>query len=295
MERPSSTPGSIDLRNAIGRQYSVPDTVATAADMAAYARATDDLNSRYLEGDVVAPPLFAVRLFHPLISVCCGDPELNLDMLRLVHGEQDMTWFDAIRPGDLMQLSGILESVAQKKTGCIVAWRLRASVAGAARVEARLSVFVRGQNLPGVPDGAVFGAIPKGGDGQPLGPSVLRSTTRIDSSHPVRYAEASGDHNPIHLDESVAQAAGLPTVILHGLCTLAMAVAGIIDGPLGGDSSRLRRVAVRFSRPVLPGDEITTELFSSEAPAEGRSAYHLVTKNQDGDTVIARGWVEVDA
>jgi len=273
----------------------MPDTVASAADMAAYARATDDLNPRYLEGDVVAPPLFAVRLFHPLISICCGDPELDLDMLRLVHGEQDMTWFDAIRPGDVVQLTGILESVAQKSTGCIVAWRLRASVAGAPRVEARLSVFVRGQSLPGVPDGAVFGAIPKGGDGQPDGPPVMRSTILIDASHPVRYAEASGDDNPIHLDESVAQAAGLPTVILHGLCTMAMAVAGVVDEALDGDASRLRRVAVRFSRPVLPGHEITTELFRSESRPEGQNTYHLVTKNQDGDVVIARGWVVADA
>jgi acyl dehydratase len=295
MGPPSSNPDAIDLRKAIGRQYSVPDTVASATDMAAYARATDDLNPRYLEGDVVAPPLFAVRLFHPLISVCCGDPELDLDMLRLVHGEQDMTWFDAIRPGELVQLTGILESVAQKKTGCIVAWRLRASVAAAPRVEARLSVFVRGQSLPGVPDGAVFGAVPKGGVGQPDGLPEMISTNLIDPSHPGRYAEASGDNNPIHLDESVAQAAGLPTVILHGLCTMAMAVAGVVDESLGGDASRLRRVAVRFSRPVLPGHEITTQLFSSDARPEGRNAYHLVTKNQDGDVVIARGWVEVDA
>jgi acyl dehydratase len=285
---------TIDLRDAIGRDYSAPDTVVSAESIAVYAAATDDLNPRYLKGDVVAPPLFPVRLFHPLVSVCCEDPELDLDMLRLVHGEQDMTWFAPLRPGDTVQLSGILESVSQKSRGCIVAWRLRASVDGATRVEARLSVFVRGQMLEGVPEGAVFGAVPAGGDGEPEGPALLSSTTHIDPTHPARYAEASGDDNPIHLDEAVAQAAGLPTVILHGLCTMAMAVRGVVDELLGGDPERLRRVAVRFSRPVLPGHELTTEVFAAGSTSAGRNAYHLITKNQDGAVVIARGWVEVD-
>jgi acyl dehydratase len=285
---------ALDLRDAIGRQYSTQPVVATAELMTMYARATDDLNPRYLQGDIVASPLFPVRLFHSLMFVCCGDPDLALDMLRLVHGEQDMTWHGVIRPGDVVDLNAVLESVAQKAKGCVIAWRMKGSVDGELRVEVRFSVFVRGQMLPGVEPGAVFGTIPSGG-GQPEGQAVMSARVHIDPTYPPRYAEASLDRNPIHLDESVAQLAGHPTVILHGLCTMALATRGIVDEYLGGDSARLRRVSVRFSKPVHPGQDLTTELFPAAMTDEGRKAFHLVTTNEQGSVVMSNGWVEIDA
>ena len=119
--------------------------------------------------------------------------------------------------------------------------------------------------------------------------------TIIDRAVEYGLAEASLDKNPIHLDESVAQAAGHPTVILHGLCTMALATRGVVDEYLEGDPQRLRRVSVRFTKPVLPGQDLTTELYSAGTTDQGREAYHLITKNQDGDVVIAKGWVELNA
>jgi NAD(P)-dependent dehydrogenase (short-subunit alcohol dehydrogenase family)/acyl dehydratase/putative sterol carrier protein len=283
----------LDLRDAIGRRYSADYAMANAADMMMYARATDDLNPRYLENDIVAPPIFPVRLFHPLMFVCCGDPDLDLDMLRLVHGEQDMTWHGPIRPGDLVNLRGVLESVAQKGKGCVVAWRMMGLVDGKVRVEARFSVFVRGQMLPDVAPGTVFGEIPSGG-GKPDGKPVMTSVAHADPTYPARYAEASLDDNPIHLDESIAKSAGHPSVILHGLCTMALATRGVVDEYLGGNSARLHRVAVRFSRPVLPGHDLTTRLYEAGTTEEGREAYHLVTTNQNEEVVITNGWVELN-
>ena len=284
----------VDLRDAIGRKYAADYVMATAEHMMMYARATDDLNPRYLQDDIVAPPIFPVRLFHPLMFVCCGDPDLDLDMLRLVHGEQDMTWHGPIRPGDIVNLRGILESVSQKSKGCVVAWRMMGIVDGKVRVEARFSVFVRGQMLPGVEPGTVFGEIPSGG-GDPSGDAVMVASAHADPTYPVRYAQASLDDNPIHLDENIAKSAGHPSVILHGLCTMALATRGVVDSYLSGNSGRLHRVSVRFSKPVLPGQDLTTELYAAGTTPEGREAYHLVTKNQNGDAVITNGWVELNA
>ena len=293
----------VDLREAIGRRYSADFVVADGDDMVAYAHATNDVNPRYVEGLArapinstnVAPPIYPVRLFHPLMFKCVGDPDLDLDMLRLVHGEQDMTWHRSLRPGEIVNLRAVLESVAQKSKGCVVAWRMLGLIDGDVVVEARFSVFVRGQMLAGVESGAVFGEVPVQGSGRPEGEPSASSTMTVAMDQPARYAEASLDDNPIHIDESVAKAAGHPSVILHGLCTMAFATKGFVDTVLGGDSTQLRRFAVRFSKPVLPGWELTTKIFDAGLTERGTHGYKIETVNQDGVAVITNGWAEVNA
>src|SRR5256885_17074057 len=64
------------------------------------------------------------------------------------------------------------------------------------------------------------------------------------------YAEASGDMNPIHLDDDVARSAGLPSVIAHGM--LQMGIAATVAGVAAGGPGRLRRLAVRFAGMGVP-------------------------------------------
>jgi acyl dehydratase/putative sterol carrier protein len=283
---------TVDLRQAIGRRYMADYAIAVGADMKAYAQATNDPNPRYLEGDVVAPPIYPVRLFKPLMFKAVGDPDIELDMLRLVHGEQDMTWHGPIRPGDIVNLRGVLESVAQKSKGCVAAWRMLGVVEGETRVEARMSVFVRGQMLPGVEPGQTFGNVPAEADGEPQGEPAATQSMKVTKDQPKRYADVSLDDNPIHVDEAVAKAAGHPTVILHGLCTMAFAGKAIVDEILKGDSSRLRRLSVRFSKVVLPEWTLTTKIWPAGKTAAGHDAWRVETVNQDGVVVISNGWAE---
>jgi NAD(P)-dependent dehydrogenase (short-subunit alcohol dehydrogenase family)/acyl dehydratase/putative sterol carrier protein len=293
--KPAPAKKAIDLREAIGRTYRADYVMVREDWIKAFAAATNDPNPRYTEGDVVASPMFPVRLFHPLMFKCAGDPDLNLDMLRLVHGEQDMTWHGPIRAGDIVNLRGVLESVAQKSKGCVVAWRMLGIVDGETRVEARMSVYVRGQMLPGVAPGEVFGSVPPGASGDPQGDPVATSTMTVDMDQPVRYSAASLDENPIHLDESIAKAAGHPSVILHGLCTMSFAARGIVEELLDSDPSSLHRFGVRFTKPVLPGWQLTTSLYAAGTTDAGRKAYQVQVKNQDGVVVAANGWVEINA
>jgi acyl dehydratase len=76
-----------------------------------------------------------------------------------------------------------------------------------------------------------------------------------------RYAEASGDRNRIHLDDAFARQAGLPGVIVHGMCLLAIASRAVLEGVAGGDPARLRSLAVRFARPVRPGSRLVTRVW----------------------------------
>jgi acyl dehydratase len=71
----------------------------------------------------------------------------------------------------------------------------------------------------------------------------------------------SGDPNPLHVDPAVAQAAGFPRPILHGLATFGVAGHAILKTLGGYDPARLTAIAGRFSSPVFPGETIRTEMW----------------------------------
>jgi acyl dehydratase len=118
--------------------------------------------------------------------------------------------------------------------------------------------------------------------------TVYEEATKVDEDQTQRYAEASGDHNPIHLDEDVAKMAGLPRTINHGMCTMAIATKAAVNGLAGGDPTRIKRVAVRFSKPVFPGQELTTRFWQ-----ESDGVYGFETYNPDGAPVIKNGEVQI--
>jgi acyl dehydratase len=86
--------------------------------------------------------------------------------------------------------------------------------------------------------------------------------------------------------------AGLPGIIVHGLCTMAFASRAVIDLVADSDPSRLKRLAVRFSRPVVPGDAITTSVWPATT-REDRRVYGFVTINPAGLAVIRDGVAEI--
>ena len=106
------------------------------------------------------------------------------------------------------------------------------------------------------------------------------------------YAEASGDHNPIHLDDEAARAAGLPGVIAHGMLGMAQLANFVVA--YAGDHRRLRRLRCRFSGMVLPGDTIT---FTGHVAAEegGLVRLELAAENQKGEKVLTKGLAELEA
>ncbi len=82
--------------------------------------------------------------------------------------------------------------------------------------------------------------------------SLATQTYAITRADLVRYAEASGDHNPIHQDESVATSVGLPGVIAHGMYTMALAARAVAEWFPGAEVVSL---GCKFTQPVVvPAD-----------------------------------------
>jgi acyl dehydratase len=95
------------------------------------------------------------------------------------------------------------------------------------------------------------------------------------------YAQASGDRNPIHLDDEFARSVGLPGVIAHGM--LQMGLLAVVACEAAGGPSKLRSMSCRFAGMVVPGDAVT---FTAEPAGAGRLQLRAV--NQKGEPVLTR-------
>lgn len=112
----------------------------------------------------------------------------------------------------------------------------------------------------------------------------------MDPDQTFRYAEASGDDHTIHLDEQAARAAGLPGIVVHGLCLMAFAGRAVLESLGGEDFTAVRRLAVRFSRPIAPGDTLTTRV----RRIEGDGAVGFDAVDRADQVVLKDGLLELD-
>ncbi|MCB9677286.1 MAG: MaoC family dehydratase N-terminal domain-containing protein [Alphaproteobacteria bacterium] len=238
----------------IGKTYDGGTFTVSTRDTLAYARATDDPNPRYEGAEAVAPPMFHVRPFIPLMMQMARDPELSIDMLRLVHGEHGMRFDGLLRDGDALRLSGSLLDVSEKASGTIYTFALHGDVAGKRVLDGTTSYFVRAATPP--PKGE------KKAEPAPEPPAPTWSASQpVTADQALRYAPASGDDNPIHTDPEVAKKAGLPGCILHGLCSLAFAQRDLIAKAAGGDPARLAALSTRFTGMVFPGETLRMDVW----------------------------------
>jgi len=274
----------------LGQWTEGPEFKVEADRTKAYAAATNDANPAHVDG-TVAPPVFAVvPIWDTMAGAMAGvvPPEV---LMLVVHGEQDMRFHRPIVPGAVLRSKAAPIGIHVKPNGTSVIVKVETrDEAGELVVEQYMTSFFRG-----VSEGD------SGGDEAPehkltaetkAGSPVSSVTQTLDADQTYRYAEASGDTMPIHLDAEIAKSVGLPGIIIHGLCTMAFTSVAAVAELCGDDSTRLRRLAVRFSRPVLPGQEITTTFWAA-GEQDGNAVFGYETRNGDGDVVIKDGLVEV--
>ena len=118
-------------------------------------------------------------------------------------------------------------------------------------------------------------------------PAITVPLQRVDL---VKYAGASGDFNPIHWNQRIAESVGLPNVIAHGMLT--MASAGRIVTDWVGDPGAVIEYGVRFTRPVVvPDDDAGAVVEVSAVVADKREDGTVrvdVTAKFEGQTVLGK-------
>jgi acyl dehydratase len=275
--------------DGVGVWHDAEPFAVTQERIAEYAAATNDPIEAHRKGDV-APPVFAVvPVFSSMAAAALAVAPAEL-LPFLLHGEQDFHFHRQIKPGDVLTTKCKAIGYEGKPSGTRGTVYAECRDADGEPVnEQYVTFFFRGFDA-----GEKVGA---------LGPehsfdsatasdaAVAKLVQHVDGDQTFRYSPAAGDPMPIHLDEEFAKAAGLPGIIAHGLCTMAFTSWAALTELADGDGSRLRRLAVRFSKPVLPGQDIETSFWKVGTEAGTTNyAYETVV---GADLVIRDGLVVI--
>lgn len=264
----------------------------TARHCMAYAAGTDDLNDRYLDdarpGGIVAPPMFGVALDWALRPALSAVATLTADeSVRGVHATHDMIFHRVIRPGDLLTVRGVVVQAEARSPGAYLVTRYHTTdAAGDPVVTVYYGSLFRGVGVTGEP--RTLAAPPPLPDRPPHAAPRWETEAPIARHAPHIYTECADIYNPIHTERTVALAAGLPDIIVHGTLTLAYAARELLNREAGGDPARLRRIACRFGGMVIPGTPIRIRLDAAEDIDGGRALFFGVTA-ADGAPAIRDG------
>lgn len=273
-------------REYIGKTYDSGPHIVESNSIREYALATNETNPLYLNTDsheLTSPPLYPVVFIPYLMSQLVDDAEsLGLDRLRVVHSQHTMKWNDLLRSGDQVSLTATIADMKQHGIHDTLDLEIAFGRENDIVVEIQYQILVRGVKKSGATPAKKQESVFE------TGVKLGQQSMAITEDQGLRYAKASGDHNPIHVNEEIAKIAGFPKTIVHGLCTMAFASKAIVEVLLDGHPSRLKYMSNRFSKPVFMGQTVTTE-FYDVGMKEDFHVVHYVTKNPDGVPVLTRG------
>ncbi|MGH3548704.1 MAG: MaoC/PaaZ C-terminal domain-containing protein [Pseudonocardiaceae bacterium] len=264
----------------IGKKYFLPAQEVAERDAAAYAEATGDDPARSIDRGF-APPMYAVRLIAGVWRSVYQDPQLETADQLVLHAEQRMLFVDDLRLGTQVHVKGWVKAMISFGFGDAALIRtVVADEAGRALVSMECTLVIQGSsNCP--PDRRRARVLSRA---EP----VCTESRLLDENAPQRYADAADDHNPLHLDDEIARTAGHPSRIVHGMCTLATGFAALSGQLLHDPDERVRYLRTRFTRPVLPGSEVT---FSAHTTGAART--YAISAGCHGRPVLKNTWLRL--
>jgi acyl dehydratase len=271
---------------AIGQWSDPVQFEVTRERIQQYAAATNDPIEQHVAGEYASPVFAVVPAFGAAGQAALKviPPEL---LMMVLHGEQDFHFHAPILPGTTLSTRAMPIGMQPRSSGVTVVVRTETHDAdGRLLNEQYWTTFVRGGQAS---EGAGEGAPPHPFDEALRGREPHASVSQtFDPDQTFRYAEASGDPMPIHLDDALAKSMGLPGIIIHGLCTMAFTSVAAIQTACPEDPTRLKRLAVRFAKTIQPEQTITTSIWNA-----GDGSYAYETTSDDGAVVIKDGLAQI--
>lgn len=121
-----------------------------------------------------------------------------------------------------------------------------------------------------------------------VGDEMTTLTRTVTQEQVDAYADASGDHNPIHVDPDFARSVGLPGTIAHGLLDMAILTEAVARW--AGGYEQVSSVTCRFSKPLLPGQTITcTGRVVAVDDQSATATLELEAISSSGERVLTNG------
>jgi acyl dehydratase len=257
--------------------------VVDARWLMAYAAGLGETDPRYFDTTAATGPLA-----HPIFAVCYEWPlavELREAVIGAaiapysVHATHDLVIHRPPRAGDELSTRATVVQTRPIKAGSLV-------------VVKHETVDGRGAPVTTTQYGSIYRGVgcDGGGEASAPAPREARGPVRWDERVEIGaglahvYTECARIWNPIHTDLAVAHAAELPGLILHGTATLALAVSRVVGRDLGGDPTRVRGVAVRFTGMVAMPSTLTVRGLDA-----GPTDLHFDAIDAAGRPVLDRG------
>jgi len=283
----------MNLQKIIGRHF--PDSVAayTAKDTILYALGvgfgSEPLDARHLrfvyEENLVAAPMFANVLGYA--GFWWREPQYGIDWRKMLHAEQRLILHAALPAEGRMivrhNVMGLRDRGAQAGAFIHMRKTLSSESTGQEICSVVTTTLLRGDG--GCGD---VGEAPVALEELPAGePDTAIEVQTLEIS--ALIYRLSGAPNPLHVDPVVARQAGFERPILHGLCTKGFVGYALLKTYCDLEPSRLKSMAVRFSRPAIPGERIRIEFWRI---SQNLIRFRAVVPSRD-EVVIDRGTAEI--
>lgn len=200
----------------------------------------------------------------------------SFNPVMLVHGEQKVVCHAELPVSGEIETTSHISAIWDKGKGAVVEVTAHAvsTADDSPLFDLVMSAYIRGE-----------GGF--GGERGPSGPSNVAPDRTPD--HSVSFLtrpeqallyRLSGDRNPLHSDPAFATLAGFDRPILHGLCTYGFAGRALLHRLCDSDPARMGSIEGRFSSPVFPGEELTTQIWVT---GEGQAVFRVLAS---GDRVV---------
>ena len=262
----------------VGKKVVFGPTAVTADSIAAFCKGINEDNDHFTvssHADFRAHPFHCVTSIIPASGMSIMHPEAEINFQKIVHAGIQINFHSAICNGDQILSTAILEQIENKESGRLLSFSFATrSEDGTLLADGTTSYFERG-------DGSGKGAKLEPEDEET---STVLMVKDIDTlpNQSLLYAEGSGDRFPIHTSDDFARSVGLPGMILHGLCTLALTTRTVVKRSAEGDWNRLKAVSCRFSKIAQPGERLRVIAYRNRSEAVDFETY-----NMSGNTVIS--------
>ncbi|MEA2002175.1 MAG: MaoC/PaaZ C-terminal domain-containing protein [Actinomycetota bacterium] len=246
----------MNLEDVAGATYGPYQMRISPEKVAEFVAATGDEPGRW---DQAAPPGFAGALLFVVAPHFLADSRVEPFTGILVHVDQTFTWHGPLTVGAPIVVTGRVDKVRQRGGRFFVTFSAAVDTPDGERLLDAVATFLMGRaEAPEAVDdlgeppvrrrelNETPSVAPRPDIGQPF-PPMEKSASRLDL---VKYAAASGDYNPIHLDHDAARGAGLDGIVVHGLLMAAwvmQASAAISPRP-----DPIAHIKLRFRNALLP-------------------------------------------
>lgn len=288
----NSGPGELSVQE-VGTKTIATTTLLDARAAMAYAASINDQNPAYFD-DTRSEGLN----IHPAIAFTLQwksrfRPDIPINMRAApfgVHAFTDLKLFQPFKQGQAITTQGQLIARRKIAPGVYSVDRYKMTdSSGNLIAQLDYNGITRGATLDGE-DYSIEEEISLPKLEKPSESPVWTKEIDIPLHAGQQYTECASIYNPIHTEKSVAIAAGLPDIILHGSATKALALTAVIDRCFDGDSKRITRLCGQLRAMVLMNTQIQIRCQAVIDVDCERTVFYQVINN-DGDLAIANGLV----